>query len=99
MIFFPYKKPPNRTSKFSCLACLLLGELINHRFYFLYDDSGKRTSVRTKVSHNQQEINDYLANCMKKQLHLSKDEFNDLVKCPLKYEQYLRLLKDRRVLR
>lgn len=71
----------------------------DHRFYFLYDDSGKRTSVRTKVSHNQQEINDYLANCMKKQLHLSKDEFNDLVKCPLKYEQYLRLLKDRRVLR
>ena len=71
----------------------------DHRFYFLYDEKGKRTSIRTKVSHNQQEINDYLINCMKKQLHLTKSEFLDLVNCPLSRENYLAVLKNSGVLK
>lgn len=70
----------------------------HHRFYCLHDEDNKRTSVRTKVSHNGQDINDFLINQMKKQLHLTKDEFCDLINCPLEYEKYLELLREQGII-
>ena len=49
----------------------------DHNFYFLYIN-GKRTSINTHTSHNQQYINDHLINCMKKQLKLDKKDFKNL---------------------
>jgi hypothetical protein len=65
----------------------------DHNFYFLYIN-GKRTSINTHTSHNQQDINDHLINCMKKQLKLDKKDFENLINCPLSFEKYVQILKD-----
>lgn len=65
----------------------------DHRFFVLYID-GKRSSVNTHTSHCGQEINDYLIDCMKKQLSLTKKQFLDLIDCPLSYEEYIQILRD-----
>jgi len=53
---------------------------------------GKKTEIRTKVSHGASEIDDHLINVMSIQLHLEKKEFRDLVNCPLSLEGYLKKL-------
>lgn len=65
----------------------------DHMYFVLYDESGKRTSVRTKTSHNHQDIGDFLIARMQQQLHLSKNDFLDLINCPLSREEYLKKLR------
>ncbi len=43
--------------------------------YFRLYVNGKRTNIRTKTSHNRQEIGDGLIAQMAKQLHLSNRDF------------------------
>jgi len=54
--------------------------------------NGKKTDVRTKVSHGAREIDDYLIGMMSKQLHLDKNDFKNLVYCPLSFDDYLKKL-------
>ncbi len=42
----------------------------------------------TLLSHNKQDLNDFLINQMAKQCGLNKQQFLDLVDCPLSQEQY-----------
>ena len=71
----------------------------HHNYYYLYDLNGKRTAINTHTSRNGQDIDDYLIRQMSKQLKLSKDEFIDLINCPLSREMYISLLKERNVIR
>lgn len=64
----------------------------DHNFYVLHVD-GVRTHIRTKVSHCGRDINDYLIDKMKKQVCLSKNDFLDLINCPLSKEQYIEKMK------
>ncbi len=64
----------------------------NHTF-LIFCMKGKKTSVRTKVSHGGGEIDDYLINKMSMQLKLEKKQFLDLVNCPLSLSGYLQELK------
>ena len=64
----------------------------DHTFLILYVN-GKKTSIHTKVSHGDSEINGYLINQMSIQLKLEKNRFLDLVNCPLSLESYLEILK------
>lgn len=66
----------------------------DHKFFVLYNE-GKRT----KVSHNNQEINDYLIGNMSRQLHLNKLQFCDLINCPLSENAYKKILKDKNVIK
>lgn len=61
----------------------------NHKMFYYYMD-GKRTSIRTMISHNSDEIDDFLIGKMKNQLKLSKEQFLDLVDCPLTKEELRR---------
>lgn len=63
----------------------------DHKHLILYVN-GKKTEVRTKVSHGASEINDYLINTMSIQVHLEKREFIDLVYCPLSFADYIKKL-------
>jgi hypothetical protein len=63
----------------------------NHTFYFLYVN-GKKTSVRTKISHGAEEYPASLLKQMAKQLFLSSTEFDDLITCPLTYEKLVEIL-------
>jgi len=66
----------------------------DHTLYFLHA-GGRKTSVRTKISHGAQEYGAPLLSQMPKQLHLRSGEFDDLVQCPLSHRGYLELLVQR----
>lgn len=69
----------------------------NHAFYFLYVH-GKKTSIRTKISHGAEEYAPSLLKQMAKQLFLSSTEFDDLINCPLTYEKLIEILENKGVL-
>ncbi|MGE5630749.1 MAG: hypothetical protein ACM3TR_06570 [Caulobacteraceae bacterium] len=63
----------------------------DHKFYHLYVND-KRTSVRTKISHGETEIDSYILNQMAKQVCLTNEQFEDLINCPLSYNDYVAIL-------
>jgi len=67
----------------------------NHKFFHLFINN-RRTNIYTKISHGKKEIDDYLIGRMASQTGLTKNEFIDLIECPLSYEDYIKLLIERR---
>ena len=66
-----------------------------HLVFHLND---QMTSIRTKVSHgSRNEINDSLISKMSAQIKLEKNEFVNLVKCPLTEQEFIALLQKRGV--
>ncbi len=63
----------------------------HHKKYTLYVN-GKMTSIYTFVSHGTKDYGDNLLNKMKNQLYISREELNDLIDCPLKHEDLIRIL-------
>lgn len=62
--------------------------------YLDYIHEGKLIAW-TKVSHGgSKDVNDHLIKSMSKQCLLSKEQFADLVNCPLSKEEYLQILID-----
>jgi hypothetical protein len=66
----------------------------HHEMYWLHVE-GRRSSVRTRISHGAREYGDNLLGQMARQLGLSRSEFDDLVDCPLSEEDYVTRLVDR----
>ncbi len=50
---------------------------------------GKKTSIRTRLSHGSEEYDDGLLGLMAKQLKLKRSELNDLIECPMSGDEYL----------
>lgn len=71
-------------------------ELNNHHKYYVIIINNKKTSIKTKISHGDKEINEFLLRQMASQTGLSNADFIDLINCPLSLEQYINLLKDRK---
>jgi predicted RNA binding protein YcfA (HicA-like mRNA interferase family) len=63
--------------------------------HLVFHVNGKKTSIFTFVSHGSNEIDDYLINRMSIQVKLEKNQFIDLINCPLTSEDYLKELKSR----
>lgn len=49
---------------------------------------GRKTVIRTKVSHGKPSIGDDLISKMSRQVHLSKKDFMKLVNCTLSADEY-----------
>ncbi len=64
----------------------------HHQFIFVYN--GQETMIRTKTSHNSQEINNYLIDQMSKQIHLSKNDFLLFANCKIDEEEYIKIQKN-----
>lgn len=60
--------------------------------------NGKLTRVRTKLSHNSQEINDYLISQMAKQVCLTRKQFIGLADCTVTQAEYEKVLKERGII-
>ena len=73
-------------------------EVNTHHEMFWYHCEGKKTSIRTRVSHSDSEIGDNLIAQMARQVNLSKSQFNDLIEFPLTEEQYKQLLIDKKII-
>lgn len=69
----------------------------NHHFFVYVTTEGRKTAIRTKTSHTpkMKEIPDNLLSQMAKQCNLSKQEFLDLIDCPLTRDKYENILKKR----
>jgi len=66
----------------------------NHVFFRLYV-GGKKTRIGTKISHGEKEIHDGLLGQMARDTKLVKQEFLDLVDCPMTIEEYVTLMRQR----
>lgn len=66
----------------------------DHEWFFL-KVAGRSQAIRTKLSHGRSKIDDSLLRLMARQLHLTRDEFIELISCTLSAEDYVRLLKER----
>lgn len=64
----------------------------DHSFFVLMVD-GRTTSIRTKISHGERDIESPLLEQIQKQVRLKKRDFEDLVNCPLSKEGYIGKLK------
>ena len=61
----------------------------DHRFFVYHRMlDGKKTSIFTKTSHGNSEIDDSLIKLMANQCKLTSKDFRDLVNCPLKRDAY-----------
>lgn len=65
----------------------------HHRYLVLHVD-GKRTAIRTRLSHSGMDYGDDLLSQVRKQLQLpSKRELLSLIDCPLSEQDYLSMLR------
>jgi hypothetical protein len=63
----------------------------HHEMYWFYLGD-KKTSVRTRISHGENEYSDSLLGRMAKQVHLSKKELLEFIDCDLTEKQYTKIL-------
>jgi hypothetical protein len=69
----------------------------DHHFYYLWY-KGKKTAIRTKISHGESEIHDKNCASMARQIKLNSAQFRDFVECPLTEQLYLKILVDSKCL-
>lgn len=67
----------------------------DHHYFIYFTQDGKRTAVKTKTSHTKKmkDIPDNLLGQMAKQCYLTKQQFLDLIDCPLTQEDYEKILQ------
>ena len=63
-----------------------------HRLWVYYVN-GKKTSIRTIISHGLSEYSDTLLSPIAKQMHLSRDNLNLFIECSLGEEEYKNILE------
>lgn len=63
----------------------------HHYFEFWHED---KLIVRTRTSHNNQDLNDYLISAMAKQCLMPKKFFKDFCRCTKSREEYISLLEE-----
>lgn len=69
-----------------------------HKHYIFYLPDGRKTRIKTYMSHNRQDIGSHLVSQMSKQLHLTKEEFKNLVDCILTMNDYLAVLQSKNLI-
>lgn len=67
----------------------------DHNFYYFYLN-GIRTNIRTKTSHGRsghsnREMTPYLENKIRQQIHLTKEQYQSFVDCPLKEKDLIEI--------
>jgi len=71
----------------------------HHILLYLFDDDGIQTSIHTWISHDHKEYSGNLLGEMKRELGLqTSEELDGIIKCPLKYPQYIQLLRERELI-
>lgn len=69
----------------------------DHHFYYFWHD-GRKTVIRTKISHAETDIHDRNCGSMARQIGLNRTEFNGFVECALTQDLYVeKLIKEKRL--
>ncbi len=66
--------------------------------YLFFSVEGRKSGIHTKISHGRSEYGDNLLSFVAKELHLSRKQLDDLLDCPLSYEGYLSVLREKKVI-
>ncbi len=66
----------------------------DHSYFIYHTESGKKTIVKTKVSHSGKDLSKQLISMMAKQCKLTTSEFHNLVDCPLSRTDYEKKLSE-----
>lgn len=66
----------------------------HHKMYVYYANGGK-TGIKTFISHGNKEYGEVLLSKMRTQLKLSREQFDDLVNCPLSKEELYKFYSDK----
>ena len=69
---------------------------IDHKYFEFYHND--KLVAHTKLSHSSKEIDSFLIKKMSEQCKLSKNEFADLVNCPLSQNDYILILNEKELL-
>lgn len=69
----------------------------DHHYYHLYVDD-KKTAIFTKLSHSKNEVDEFILRMMTKQVKLNRQQFEDLINCPLSYENYIKILRENNII-
>lgn len=64
-----------------------------HHRQYSFVQNGIITEIRTRMSHNDQDIDDYLQGQMAKQIKLCRKDFIKFVSCEVGEDEYVKLLK------
>ncbi|OQA17299.1 MAG: hypothetical protein BWY64_02147 [bacterium ADurb.Bin363] len=68
-------------------------EYTTHHKMFLFYWKGKKTDIRTRISHGEKDFDDSLLNQRKKQIKLNtKQQIIDFINCPMSKEYYINFL-------
>jgi len=59
----------------------------HHVMYWFYVD-GRKTSIRTRISHGASEIGNRLISCMVREMRISKADFLRFVNCEMSGDEY-----------
>jgi hypothetical protein len=67
----------------------------DHHYFIYFTKEGKKTTTKTKTSHTKKmkDIPDNLLGQMARQCNLTKDQFLNLVDCPLSRDEYEKILQ------
>jgi hypothetical protein len=83
-----------RTIRAAFLSKGFISDETHHEMFWLVI-GGKKTSIRTRISHGAKEYDDQLLTLMSRQVGLSKTELYRLVDCPMDGEKLKSLLVER----
>jgi len=64
----------------------------DHHYHIYYSISGLKSRIFTKTSHSHKEISDDLLSQMAKQCKLTRQQFFNLLDCPLTKDAYEQIL-------
>lgn len=66
--------------------------------YLFFSVEGRKSGIHTKISHGNKEYSDNILSLVARQLHISSKQLDDLLDCPLSYERYLSMLKEKNII-
>lgn len=69
----------------------------HHKMLWFHVD-GKKTAIRTRISHDGKDYGDSLLGEMSKQVRLPRKKFTDLIECPMSVADYVGHLRNAGVL-
>jgi hypothetical protein len=70
----------------------------DHHYYIYHTLAGKKSRVFTKASHSHKSISDDLLSQMAKQCRLQRQQFFNLLDCPLSQDAYEQILGSQGIL-
>lgn len=65
--------------------------------YLFFSVEGRKSGIHTKISHGNKECGDNILSLVARQLRITTKQLDDLLDCPMRYEDYLAILRTKNV--